>query len=161
MVHEVRDSEEQDVYHDYYTIHNLHAPRENKKASRLYQLLQINGSSIDTHSKQLDLLCFPDLYPHDCVGQHESRNVPLGPADYIKALVQSRDPRFKRNIQFILFHLHQATLRQISSGIYHKLKIVSAKEKLMAERYIKILKIEELKGDLCSVFVQLRNSEQY
>ena len=160
MVREVPESEEQDLYHDY-TIHALHAPRENEKASRLYQLLRINESPIDAHSKQLDLLCFPDLYPHGCGGQHESRKVPLGPADYIKALLQSRDPRFRRNIQFIFFHLHQATLRQISSGIYHKLKIVRATEKLTAERYIKMLENEELEGDLCSVFARLRNSEQY
>ena len=94
MVSEVPESEEQDLYHDY----TIHAPRENEKASHLYQLFRINGSPIDAHSKQLDLLCFPDLYPH---GQHESRKVPLGPADYIKALLQSRDPRFRRNIQFI------------------------------------------------------------
>ena len=65
MVREVPESEEQDLYHDY-TIHALHAPRENEKASRLYQLLRINESPIDAHSKQLDLLCFPDLYPHGC-----------------------------------------------------------------------------------------------
>ena len=41
MVREVPESEEQDLYHDY-TIHALHAPRENEKASRLYQLLRIN-----------------------------------------------------------------------------------------------------------------------
>ena len=136
MVREIPESEEQDLYHDY-TIHALHAPRENEKASRLYQLLRINESPIDIRSKQLDLLCFPDLYPHGCGSQHESRKVSLGPADYIKALLQSRDPRFRRNIQFIFFHLHQATLRQISSGIYHKLKIAHATEKLTAERYIK------------------------
>ena len=88
MVREVPESEEQDLYHDY-TIHALHAPRENEKASRLYQLLRIYESPIDAHSKQLDLLCFPDLYPHGCGGQHKSRKVPLGPADYIKALLHT------------------------------------------------------------------------
>ena len=70
-------------------------------------------------------------------------------------------PRFRRNIQFIFFHLHQATLRQISSGIYHKLKIVNSKEKLNVATYLKMLENDELEGDLCSVFAQLRNSEQY
>ena len=99
MVHEVPESEEQDLYHDY-TIQALHVPRENEKASRLYQLLRINKSLIDAHSKQLDLLCFPDLYPHGCGGQHESRKVPLGPADCIKALLQSRGPRFRISILY-------------------------------------------------------------
>ena len=38
MVHKIPESEEQELYHDY-TIHALHAPRENKKAIHLYQLL--------------------------------------------------------------------------------------------------------------------------
>ena len=160
MVREIPESEEEDLYHDY-TIHALHAPRENEKASHLYQLLRINESPLDMGCKQLDLLCFPDLYPHGCGGQHDPREVLLGSADYIKALLQSRDPRFRRNIQFLFFHLHQATLRQISSGIYHKLKIVYSMQKLTVERYLKMLENEELEGDLCSVFARLRNSEQY
>ena len=160
MVREIPESEEQELYHDY-TIHALHAPREDEKAVHLYQLLRINESPIDVRCKQLDMLCFPDLFPHGCGGQYESREVPLGPADYIKALLKSRDPRFRRNIQFLFFHLHQATLRQISSGVYHKLKIVRATEKLTAARYLNMLENEELEGDLCSVFARLRNSEQY
>ena len=128
MVRKIPESDEPELYYDY-MIHALHAPRENEKATHLYQLLCINESPIDMRCKQLDLLCFPDLFPHGCGGQHESRQVSLGPADYIKALLQSRDPRFRRNIQFIFFHLHQATLRQISSGVYHKLKIVYATKK--------------------------------
>ena len=112
----------------------------------------MNASPIDMCSKQLDLLCFPDLYPQCCGSQHETKKVLLGPADYIKALLQSRDPRFRRNIQFIFLYLHQATLRQISCGIYHKLKTVHATEMLTAERYIKMLENEELEGELCSVF---------
>ena len=160
MVREIPESEEQELYHDY-TIHALHAPRENEKATHLYQLLRINEPPIDMRCKQLDVLCFPDLFPHGSGGQHESREVSLGPADYIKALLQSRDPKFRRNIQFIFFHLHQATLRQISSGVYHKLKIVHATEKMTAEIYLKMIENEDLEGDLCSVFARLRNSEQY
>ena len=70
MVREIPESEEEDLYHDY-TIHALHAPRENEKASHLYQLVRINESPLDMGCKQLDLLCFPDLYPHGCGGQHD------------------------------------------------------------------------------------------
>ena len=160
MVREIPESEEQELYHDY-TIHALHAPRENEKAVHLYQLLRVNEKPIDMGCKNLDLLCFPDLFPHGCGGQHDSREVSLGPADYIKTLLQSRDPRFRRNVQFIFFHLHQSTLRQISSGVYHKLKIVRATERMTASRYLQMLENEELEGDLCSIFARLRNSEQY
>ena len=160
MVREIPDSEEQDLYHDY-TIHALHAPRANERATHLYQMLRINESPIDARCKQLDLLCFPDLFPRGCGGQHDHREVKLGPADYIKVLLQSREPRFRRNLQFLFFHLHQATLRQINSGIYHKLKVVHSKVKLTAARYLNMLENEELEEDLCSIFARLRNSEQY
>jgi len=99
----------------------------------------------------LDLLCFPDLFPHGCGGQHESREVSPGPTDYIKALLQSRDPKFRRNIQFLFYHLHQATLRQISSGVYHKLKIVHATEKMTAARYLQMLEMKSWK-EICVVY---------
>ena len=160
MVRKIPESDEPELYQDY-TIHALHAPRENDKATHLYQLLRINEPPLDTRCKQLDLLCFPDLFPNGRGGQHDSREVSLGPADYIKALLQSRDPRFRRNAQFLFFHLHQATLRQISSGVYHKLKIVHATEKMTAAKYLQMLENEELEGNLCSVFARLRNSQQY
>jgi len=46
MVCKIPKSDEPDLYHDY-MIHALHAPRENEKATHLYQLLHINESPID------------------------------------------------------------------------------------------------------------------
>ena len=88
------ESEEQDLYHDY-TIHALHTPRAHKRATHLYQMLRINKTPIDARCKHLDLLCFPDLFPR---GQHDLREVKLAPAAYIKVILQSREPRFRRNL---------------------------------------------------------------
>ena len=71
------ESKEQELYYDY-TIHALHAPN---------YVLCINECPIDMQCKQLDVLCFPDLYPYSHGGQHDSREVSLCPADYIKALL--------------------------------------------------------------------------
>jgi len=46
MVHKIPESDKPELYHDY-TIHTLHAQRENEKATHLYQLLHINESPID------------------------------------------------------------------------------------------------------------------
>jgi len=90
------------------------------------------------------------------VSMNLAREVSLGPANYIKALLQSKDPRFRRNIQFIFFHLHQATLRQISSDVYHKLKIVHATEKMTVARYLEMLKNEELEGRSVQCFCMVK-----
>ena len=50
MVHEISESEVQELYHDY-TIHVLHAPRENEEAIHLYRLLHINESPVDVQCK--------------------------------------------------------------------------------------------------------------
>ena len=113
----------------------------------------------DSRTKYLDMLCFPDLYPRGIGGQISHREVPLNPAEYVKCILMSCDSRFRLNQQFIFYLLHQATLRQIASGIYHKLKVT--KEKLTAARCLQLLSRDELEGNLTTIFSRLRNTEQY
>ena len=72
----------------------------------------------------------------------------------------SRDSSFWLNQQFIFYLLHQANMRQIASGIYHKLKITYRKE-FTAAQYLHLLSRDELEGNLTTIFSQLRNTEQY
>ena len=160
MVRKIEKGEEADLYKNY-TIQVLHAPRQNEKATDLYQLLRITEPAMDNRCKQLDVLCFPDLFPFSIGGLHHTRDVKLDPADYVKTIIQSRDPRFRLNQQFLFFHFHQLTMRQLGSGIYHKLKIIRPHERLTAARYLDMLQNEEIEGNLTSIFSRLRNSEQY
>ena len=80
------------------------------------------------------------------------------PSDYVKTIIQSRNSRFRLNQQFLFFLFHQATIRQLSSGIYHKLKIIRPHEKITTAWYLDMIQNEE---DLTSVFHRLRNSEQF
>ena len=92
---------------------------------------------------------------------HYSREVSLTASDYVKTIIQSRDSGFRLNQQFLFFLFHQATIRQLSSGIYHKLKIMRPHERITAGRYLEMIQNEEIEGDLTSVFHRLRNSEQF
>ena len=129
MVRKVAKDEEAELYKNY-TIQTLHPPRVNEKATDLYQLLKIIEPPLDARCKQLEEMCFPSIFTHGVYGMQFSREVPLGPSEYVKAILQSRDSRFRMNQQFIFFHFHQATICQLSSGIYHKLKIFRPKDKL-------------------------------
>ena len=134
----------------------------NKKATDLYQLLKINDAPLDARCKQLEEMCFPSIFTHGVYGMQFSRKVPLGPSEYVKAMIlQSRDYRFRLNQQFIFFHFHQATIHQLSSGIYHKLKILRPKDKLTVGRYLDMVSNDEIEADLTSIYSRLRNSEQY
>ena len=117
MVRRISEGKEAELYHDY-TIHALHAPRENEKATALYQLLRINEPALNVHCKQLDLLCFPDLFPQGYGGLHQNREFQLSASDYVKTIFLSRYSRFRRSLQFLFFHLHQTTLRELNSVGY-------------------------------------------
>ena len=98
----VRKDEEADMYRNY-TIQTLHAPRQNEKATYLYQMLCITEPTIDGRCKQLNQMCFPDLFPFGVGGMHYSREVSLKPSDCVKTIIQSCDPRFRLNQQFLFF----------------------------------------------------------
>ena len=157
MIQEIAESEEATLY-EQYTINPLHAPRQNERATALYQLLKVNEAPLDNCTKHLDMLCFPDLYPYGIGGQACQREVYIRPADYVKI---SRDSRFRLNQQFIFYLLHQANMRQIASGIYHKLKVTRPKEKLTAAQRLQLLSKDELEGNLTTIFARLRNTEQF
>ena len=106
--------------------------------------------------KQLEEMCFPSILTHGVYGMQFSRKAIRD----VKAILQSPDFRFRMNQQFI-FHFHQATIRQLSSGIYHKLKIFRPKDKLTVGRYLDMVGNDEIEADLTSIISRLRNSEQY
>ena len=160
MVKKIEEEEETKMYQNY-TIQPLHASRENETATNLYQMLRINEPTLNSHCKLLDTLCFPDLYPDGNGGMYHVRQANLGNADYVKTIMQSRIARFRLNIQFLFYHFHQATMRQINAGMFHKLKVLRPQEKLTAARYLEKLENQELEGDLTSIFARLRNSQEY
>ena len=158
MVRKVPREEEEDIYQNY-TIQALHAPRQNEKATDLYQKLRVTEPPLDNRCKEIDVLCFPDLFPHGNGGQHQLREVVLRAADYVKTLLQSRISRFRLNLRFLFYHFHQATIRQLSgnfsSGIFHKLNVIRPHEKVTAGQYLEKLNNEDLEGELTSIFGRL------
>ena len=42
----------------HYTINALHAPRQNERATALYQLLKVNEAPLDSRTKHLDMFVF-------------------------------------------------------------------------------------------------------
>ena len=68
MIQQIAEDEEAVLY-EQYTINALHAPRQNERATALYQLLKVNEAPLDNRTKHLDMMCFPDLYPYGMGGQ--------------------------------------------------------------------------------------------
>ena len=154
--------DESDSYYEQYTIYPLYEKKENKTATALYQMLKIQDSSLDNREKNLDLMCFPDLYPFGSNGQcDEKRPVKLQEHEFIKCRLTSRHPRFRLNQQYLFYLLNKANIRQLSRGIYHKMNITDPRSRYTAAEYLDAMSKDALESNLNTIFSSLRNTEQY
>lgn len=150
-----------DEFYEQYTINSLNEPCQNAKAVDLYQMLRIDTNSIDQRDLNLDLKCFPVLFPYGKDGQYSKRLVNLSSSEFVKSRLLSMNPIFRTNIQYLFFLLHDANIRALKSGIYHKLRTVKSKDKFTSSECLEMLKKNELEGNLTTIFARIRNTSQY
>lgn len=150
-----------DEYYEQYTIYPIHADRENKTDTAMYQMLKVEEAPLSNWDKKLDIMCFPDLYPYGNGGQHEERIVRLRECDFIKVKLMSKHSAYRLNQQYLFYLLNDSNIRQLRSGIFSKLNVINPKEKMNAGEYLELMSREQLEGNLTTVFARLRNTEQY
>lgn len=115
-----------DTCYEEFTIHPMYTNKQNKSATELYQMLKVEDLALDFRYKALDLKCYPSLYPYGINGQREERVVCLTEFEYIKLRLMSRHPRFRLNQQYLFFLLNDSNIRQLNSGIFHKMNVTNA-----------------------------------
>lgn len=149
------------IDYEQYTIYPLYEKRSNALISDLYQMKTVNTVPIYSTDKDLDVKCFPYLYPDGKYGQFHTRPQKLTSSEYIKARLMSKHSRFRLDQQYLFYLLHDTNVRQLNSGIFYKMNTVNQKQKITAEQYLQMLSNDELEGDLTAIFARLRNTEQY
>uniref|UniRef100_A0ABD2WQD3 ATP-dependent DNA helicase n=1 Tax=Trichogramma kaykai TaxID=54128 RepID=A0ABD2WQD3_9HYME len=152
---------ESDSYYEDFTIYPLHGNKINETDSKLYQMLQVYANPIDYRNNELDLKCFPDLYPNGINGQYEFRNTKLRDFDYIKTRLISKDPRFRTNKQFLFYCLHNSNMRQLNGEIFHKLNVTNPKFKYTVGNLIANINNTDFSNDIMSIFARLRGTQAY
>lgn len=155
------DTEADADYHSQYTIYPLHENRQNVQVSALYQMARVEAASIDNRDKDLDLKCFPHLFPEGKFGQWHERNVKLGSSEFIKTKLMSKHSQFRLDQQYLFFLLHDTNLRQLNAGIYYQMNTANIKSRLSAKEYLDSLSKGDYEKDLRAIFSRLRNTEQY
>lgn len=150
-----------DEYYEQFTIYPMHEKRINESAITLYQMFKIEDTPLDNRIKDLDIKCFPDLYPYGVNGQHHNRSVKLTDFEYIKVKLMSQHSQFRLNIQYLFYLLYNSNMRQLNSGIFHKMNITNPREKYTAATYLEQLCNQQLESNLNTIFSKLRNREQY
>lgn len=135
--------------------------RANKTATALYQMLKIQDLTLNNREKELDVMCFPDIYPFDINGQRHIRQVKLQDHEFIKCRLTSKHPHYRLNHQYLFYLLNDANIRQLSRGIFHKLNVTDPRVRYTAAQYLDAMSKELLESNLSTIFSILRNTEQY
>jgi len=94
MLTEIKN--DKDSYYEQYTIYPLYEKKSRQSVTALYQMLKIQKLPLDNREKNLDLLCFPDLYLFDVNGQHdETGPIKLHDHEFIKCRLKSKHPQYR------------------------------------------------------------------
>ena len=152
--------DESDPFYAQYTIYPLHSEKINETDSKLYQMLHVYASANDCRAHDLDIKCFPDLFPTGKYGQHDKREVSLREFDFIRSRLTSKHPQFRLNIQYLFFCVFNNTIRQISGGIFHKLNVTHVHNMCTAAELIEKLKKGELEDSMASIFARLPGTDE-
>ena len=102
-----------------YTIRSLDNKLTSEPDIEQYKLLNIKE---DAREKYLNVMCFSVLFPTGQFGEHHPHQVKLRHCEYIKSRLLIKDPRFRKDPQYVFFLLWQKEMRKISSGVYNLLK---------------------------------------
>lgn len=153
--------DECDSYYEQFTIYPLHGEKFNEKDSKLYQMLEVHANPYDNRAKDLDVKCFPDLFPTGKYGQGDERSVKLREFDFIRSKLTSKHPQFRLNNQYLFFCLFNSNLRQVNAGIFHKLNVTNPRNMCTAAELIEKLKKGELEDSMTSIFARLPGTKDY
>jgi len=118
----------------------------------------IQDLPLDNRGKDLDLLCFPDLYPFGVNGQCQIRPIKLHDHEFIKCRLKSKHLQYKLNQKYLFYlylFLNNANIRRLSCDIYHKLNVTNLRDRYLASEYLEALHKDLLKSDLSSIFSTL------
>ena len=105
-----------------YTIRNLDNKLSTESDTEQYKVLNVKEFPLDNRLKYLDTMCFLILFPTGTFGKYHPREVKLSHSEYAKSWLINKDPRFRKDPQYVFYLLWQKELRKLSAGVYNLLK---------------------------------------
>eukprot|EP00731_Ephydatia_muelleri_P001725 Em0001g1725a len=105
-----------------YTIRSLDQQGSALMDVEQYKMLNVKDDPIQSRQTHLDVMCFPTLFPSGQFGEFHPRDKHVSASEYAKSRLLNKDPRFRKDPQYVFFLLWQQEMRQISAGIYNVLK---------------------------------------
>ena len=109
----------------------------------LYQLLRIDDDPIPLQDPNLDVLCFPEVFPWGIGGQkadQQERQRKVGPLQYERARLLSKRGNIRRNIPYIFSLGQEYERRKITQGVYASLRNVKGLKNMKTKDFVQKLK---------------------
>ena len=145
-----------------YTIRSLDQQGSALMDVEQYKMLNVKDDPIQSRQRHLDVMCFPTLFPSGQFGEFHPRDKHVSASEYAKSRLLNKDPRFRKDPQYIFFLLWQQEMRQISAGIYNVLKSTGKGKMPVHEFLAGISKSDEsIEANLSTIFQSVRGTKQY
>ena len=78
-----------------------------------YKVLGVTEDPIDNRQQYLNVMCFPVLFPTGKFGEFHPRKK-ISHCEYINSRLLNKDPRFRKDPQYVFYLLWQTELRELS-----------------------------------------------
>ena len=145
-----------------YTIRSLDQQGSALMDVEQYKMLNVKDDPIQSRQRHLDVMCFPTLFPSGQFGEFHPRDKHVSASEYAKSRLLNKDPRFRKDPQYVFFLLWQQEMRQISAGIYNVLKSTGKGKMPVREFLAGVSKSDEsIEANLSTIFQSVRGTKQY
>jgi len=118
-------------------------------------MLKIQDLSLNNREKNLDLMCFPDLFPL-LMNNMMTLDLLLHEHEFIKSRLTSKHPQYRLNQQYLFYLLNNANILQLSHGIYHIMNIINPRICYTAAEYLEAMSKKLLESNLNTIFSALK-----
>lgn len=146
----------------HFTIIDLEKINVNISDVQKYSVKKVVSTPLTDRDKNLDHLCFVDIFPYGRGGMYDDRTSRVQPAMYIKWLLRNSNPIARRNIQFLFSAIHNKDVRAIDSGIFASIRTSSMPNLNAQILKDKIKKNDrQLEANLSTTLSAVRGSKQY
>ena len=129
-----------------------------------YKLVNVTEAPIHSRLKDLDVMCFPVLYPNGRFGENHPRNkeITLSFSEFVKQRLHNKDSRFRKDASYIFYLLNQKTLREVGNGVYNVLHSSRGVAMSVKQLLAKVEASDErLEASLFTMLQSVRGSKQY
>ena len=145
-----------------FTVMDLEKSNFNIPDINKYTCKKIKTTPLNSTDQNIDILCFPDIFPYGRSNMYANRPYSISPAMFARIQLMNENPNERRNIQYIFSLLNNKDIRAAESGIYATLNATYAND-MNSQNFQK--KLDELDNDteinLRTVMTAVSNSKEY